>query len=112
MRRFVLSVMACALVVLFTARALEPVPAEALPAGEAVSVLSAPAAADSPAPLDGFSAEGARAERDWEAKFRALPSPANLRDYMQRIAARPHHVGSPYDRENAQWILSLFQQWG
>jgi N-acetylated-alpha-linked acidic dipeptidase len=112
MRRFVLSVMACALVVLFTARALEPVPAEALPAGEAVSILSAPAAADSPAPLDGFSAEGARAERDWEAKFRALPSPANLRDYMQRIAARPHHVGSPYDRENAQWILSLFQQWG
>jgi N-acetylated-alpha-linked acidic dipeptidase len=112
MRRFVLSVLACALVVLFTARALEPVPAEALPAGEAVPVPPAPAAADSAAPLDGFSADSARVERDWEVKFRALPSPANLREYMQRIAARPHHVGSPYDRENAQWILSLFQQWG
>ena len=112
MRRSILSVMACALVVLFTARALEPVPAEALPAGQAAAALSAPAGADSAALLDGFSADSARAERDWEAKFRALPSPANLRAYMQRIAARPHHVGSPYDRENAQWILSLFQQWG
>jgi N-acetylated-alpha-linked acidic dipeptidase len=51
-------------------------------------------------------------ERDWETKFRALPSPENLRNYMQRLSARPHHVGTDYDRANAEWILSLFQQWG
>jgi N-acetylated-alpha-linked acidic dipeptidase len=67
---------------------------------------------DTAAPLDGFSAESANTERDWESKFRALPSPANLRAYMQRISARPHHVGTEYDRANAEWILSLFQQWG
>ena len=67
--------------------------------------------AEEPA-LRGYSAEAARVQRDWEVKFRAIPSPENLRAYMQRLAARPHHLGSPYDRENAEWILSKFKEWG
>jgi len=67
--------------------------------------------ADAP-PLRGFSPESARAERDWEVRFRAMPSPQNLHDYMQRLSARPHHVGSPYDKDNAEWILSKFKEWG
>ncbi len=63
-------------------------------------------------PLAGYTAEGARAERDWEAKFRAIPSAQNERDYMQRLSARPHHVGSPYDKDNAEWLLSKMKQWG
>jgi N-acetylated-alpha-linked acidic dipeptidase len=35
-----------------------------------------------------------------------------LRASMQRLSARPHHVGSAYDRENAEWILSQFKEWG
>jgi N-acetylated-alpha-linked acidic dipeptidase len=31
---------------------------------------------------------------------------------MKRLSARPHHVGSPYDKENAEWILSRFKEWG
>jgi N-acetylated-alpha-linked acidic dipeptidase len=65
-----------------------------------------------PAPLRGYSSDSAAAERDWEAKFRAIPDPAALRGYMQRLSARPHHVGSAYDRENAEWILSQFKEWG
>src|ERR1035437_5516594 len=65
-----------------------------------------------PAPLRGYSSDSARAEREWETKFRAIPDPAALRAYMQRLAARPHHVGSAYDRENAEWILSQFKAWG
>jgi N-acetylated-alpha-linked acidic dipeptidase len=65
-----------------------------------------------PPVLRGFSAESERAERDWESKFRAIPDPANLRQYMQRLSARPHHVGSPYDKDNAEWILSKFKEWG
>jgi N-acetylated-alpha-linked acidic dipeptidase len=67
--------------------------------------------ADSPA-LRGFSAESERAERDWESKFRAIPDPANLRQYMQRLSARPHHVGSAYDKDNAEWLLSKFKEFG
>ena len=65
-----------------------------------------------PAPLGGYSSDSARTEREWEAKFRAIPDPARLRAYMQRLSARPHHVGSAYDRENAEWILSQFKDWG
>src|SRR5277367_1116546 len=65
-----------------------------------------------PAALVGYSPRTSQAERDWEIKFRAIPEPANLRSYMQRLSARPHHVGSPYDKDNAEWILARFKEWG
>jgi N-acetylated-alpha-linked acidic dipeptidase len=64
------------------------------------------------APLRGYSSDKARTEREWEAKFRAIPDPAALRTYMQRLSARPHHVGSPYDKENAEWIAAKAKEWG
>ena len=45
-------------------------------------------------------------------EFRSVPSTDNLRNYMQRLSARPHHVGSPYDKDNAEWILAHFKEWG
>ena len=63
-------------------------------------------------PLYGFSAESSRAERQWEEKMRAIPSPENLRAYMQRLSARPHNVGSPYDKDNAEWIEGKFKEFG
>ena len=68
-----------------------------------------------PAPmgdLRGFTAESAKAEREWETKFRAMPSPDSLREYMRRLSARPHHVGSAYDKDNADWILAKFKSFG
>jgi N-acetylated-alpha-linked acidic dipeptidase len=35
-----------------------------------------------------------------------------MQTWMKRLAARPHHVGSPYDRENAQFLASLLTSWG
>jgi N-acetylated-alpha-linked acidic dipeptidase len=52
------------------------------------------------------------ADSSWEEKFRAIPSPQNQRDYMQRLSARPHHVGSPYDKDNAEWIAAKLKSWG
>jgi N-acetylated-alpha-linked acidic dipeptidase len=60
----------------------------------------------------GYSKASSAAERDWEQKFRAIPSAQNMREYMQRLAARPHHVGSPYDKDNAEWLLAKFKEWG
>lgn len=70
------------------------------------------ATSDEAAPLLGYSAASSRTQRDWETKFRAIPTQANLRDYMQRLSARPHHVGSAYDKDNAEWMLSKFKEWG
>ena len=64
------------------------------------------------AALRGYFGDSSRAERDWEAKFRALPDTANLRADMQRLSARPHHVGSAYDKDNAEWILAQLKEWG
>src|SRR5450631_2351705 len=63
-------------------------------------------------PLLGYSAESSRAERQWEEKMRSIPSPENLRAYMERLAAHPHHVGSKYDKENAEWIAAKFKEFG
>ena len=49
---------------------------------------------------------------NWDAKFRALPEASNIRASMQRLSARPHHVGSAYDKDNAEWILQRFKDWG
>jgi N-acetylated-alpha-linked acidic dipeptidase len=48
----------------------------------------------------------------WDAKFRAIPEASNIGDYMKRMSARPHHLGSAYDKDNAEWILSKFKEWG
>ena len=64
------------------------------------------------AALYGYSADSSRVERQWEEKFRAIPSPQNLRAYMERLSARPHNVGSPYDKDNAEWILAKFREFG
>src|SRR5271170_2360344 len=62
--------------------------------------------------LDGYSRTASETERQWEEKFRALPVPDTIRENMRRLSARPHHVGSPYDKDNAEWMLSKFKEWG
>src|SRR5499427_4479642 len=62
--------------------------------------------------LQGFTREGSSAERQWETRFRAIPKSETQREYMRLLSARPHHVGSAYDRQNAEWILSKFKEWG
>jgi N-acetylated-alpha-linked acidic dipeptidase len=49
---------------------------------------------------------------EWESRFRAMPSAERQREYVRRLSARPHHLGSPYDRENAEWLAQTFKQWG
>ena len=48
----------------------------------------------------------------WDARFRAIPDAKNIGEYMKRMSARPHHLGSPYDKDNAEWILAKFKEWG
>src|SRR5580704_1976595 len=76
------------------------------------SLLQLGNAANSPEAMDGYSPAHMVVERDWELKFRNLPNSDAMRDSMQHLSARPHNVGSPYDKENAEWILSKFQQYG
>ncbi len=68
-------------------------------------------ASDAPPPL-GFSAEGLATQRELEARFDAQLDAGNLRAWMERLAARPHHVGSAWGKQNAEFIADLFRSWG
>ncbi len=48
----------------------------------------------------------------WDAMFRAIPEAGNIGEYMRIMSARPHHLGSPYGKENAEWMLAKFKEWG
>ena len=47
-----------------------------------------------------------------EEAFDANLSAKNLDDWMQRLSARPHYVGTEYGRENAEWMVEQFKSWG
>jgi N-acetylated-alpha-linked acidic dipeptidase len=47
-----------------------------------------------------------------EERYRAIPDAAAIGRYMQRLSARPHHVGAPYTKDNAEWMLARFREWG
>ncbi|HKF50707.1 MAG TPA: transferrin receptor-like dimerization domain-containing protein [Candidatus Acidoferrales bacterium] len=64
------------------------------------------------AKLAGFFGNSSADEQTWEQKFRAIPSPDNMIVDMKLLAARPHHVGSPYDKQNSEWILAQYKKWG
>ncbi|MBK9152961.1 MAG: M28 family metallopeptidase [Chloracidobacterium sp.] len=81
-----------------------------------VLVLIASVSAQSTGPgsgdLMGFSPAGSSSQRTLEARFDSMLKTENLRDWMKRLSARPHHLGSAYNKENADFILSLFRSWG
>jgi N-acetylated-alpha-linked acidic dipeptidase len=62
--------------------------------------------------LLGFTPTSAKIEGDLEKRFQSIPDPQRMRQNMERLAARPHHVGSPYDKQNAEWILAQYKEWG
>jgi N-acetylated-alpha-linked acidic dipeptidase len=71
-----------------------------------------PGSAEGPVTLTGFAAADATAQRQLETKFVDAVRKDDLKDWLERLAAKPHHVGSPYDKENAEFIAELFKSWG
>ena len=76
------------------------------------SIAAAPATVPTPPAPRGFFADGVAAQQKVEREFRAIPDPAVARETMRRLAAAPHHLGSPAGAKNAEWILAKFREWG
>ena len=74
------------------------------------SETAAPSAAS--AQLLGYTSQTSGTERDLEKKFQDGIVAANIRENDRRLSARPHHVGSPYDKDNAEWMLARFKEFG
>ena len=62
--------------------------------------------------LIGFTPSTEPAERALEQRLDASVNPADLDAWLLRMASQPNQVGSPHDRENAQWQLAQFKSWG
>lgn len=87
-------------------------------ARRAVLVLAAilivpPALHSEPDPgIRGFAGDRLEAQRAIERRFRAVPDPSRLREYMREITREPHHAGGPGSRRVAEYILARFREWG
>ena len=60
----------------------------------------------------GFKPESAKNELALESAFDEKLSAANLDDWMKRMSAKPHYVGTEFGKENAEWIAKQFKSWG
>ena len=79
----------------------------------AVMLLAGPVArSQTQAPIRGFFEHSAEAQREREERFRAIPKPENLREYMRVISEEPHHAGAPGSRKVAEYVLEKFKAWG
>ena len=76
-----------------------------------LAALTIPLLAQMPT-MRGFSAPGAEAQRALEAKARAIPDPVRARQYLEKMAAEPHHAGSPASKAVADYAAGLLRSWG
>ena len=74
-------------------------------------LLAAATRADQP-PLLGFAEGRVAPQRALEQRFDASLRADDLKEWMRRLAARPHALGSPYGKESAEFLASLFRSWG
>lgn len=62
--------------------------------------------------LMGFTDASAAKQVDWEKTFDAQLTASNLDTWMKYLTSHPHHVGSPQDKLNADYLAALFKSWG
>ena len=60
----------------------------------------------------GFTDSGAAKQIAWEKQFNGHLKATNLDEWMKFLTSHPHHVGSPHDKLNAEYIADLYKQWG
>lgn len=60
----------------------------------------------------GFQDAHAVQQLDWEKKFDGQLQASNLDQWMKFITSHPHHVGSPQDKANADYMAALYKSWG
>jgi N-acetylated-alpha-linked acidic dipeptidase len=66
----------------------------------------------SQAPIRGFPADQWKTQHDLEEKAKAVPQAERLRIYMERMADKPHHAGSPGAKAVADYALGQLKEWG
>ena len=51
-------------------------------------------------------------QNDLELQFDKVLNPQNLDTWMKHMSSKPHHVGSPWSKQNAEYAANKFKEWG
>ena len=62
--------------------------------------------------LSGFPETAVRQQLELETTFDGYLRAANIDSGIRIMSSHPHHVGSPWDKTNADYIYNKFKGWG
>ena len=51
-------------------------------------------------------------QSELESEFDKTLNPKNLDTWMKHMSSKPHHVGSPWSKQNAEYAANKFKEWG
>ena len=85
-------------------------PLIALPLLATLAIAGVAPAADTA--LLGFQTDRSAAQRELERKFDASLDAGEMTGWLKRMAAGPNQVGAPHNKENADFVLAQFKEWG
>jgi N-acetylated-alpha-linked acidic dipeptidase len=60
----------------------------------------------------GFNDTDAAKQISIEKQYDSLLNAKDQDAWMKQLTSHPHHVGSPHDKANADYMADLFRQWG
>ena len=53
-----------------------------------------------------------KSQLELESEFDKVLNAQNLDKWMKHMSSKPHHVGSPWSKQNAEYIANKFKEWG
>ncbi|MEO6636917.1 MAG: transferrin receptor-like dimerization domain-containing protein [Ginsengibacter sp.] len=62
--------------------------------------------------IAGFAEQNVEKQLTLESAFDKNLSKENIGENIKKLSAKPHAIGSPGSKENAEYILSLYKKWG
>ena len=62
--------------------------------------------------ITGFFQQNAQRQLAFEKQFDSMLSTSNQDEWMKFLTAGPHHIGSAKGKANAEYMATLFRQWG
>ena len=62
--------------------------------------------------ITGFNEKSASAQLTLEANFDRNLSKENIGKHIKRLSSKPHAIGSAGSKENAEYLVSQFKEWG
>ncbi len=78
----------------------------------ALSAIASMMSGQTPPVLTGFTASSSSEQIQREKRFDASLRRSDLQQWLQRLSAKPHHLGSPAGKEVAEFVAAQFRSWG